>query len=138
MNGKPDISPGKAASPENIHLRQLSLTFMDIFYHQRDNSHPFIQKHLAPEFTRRNEFDGPSTKLPQKVSHSKPYQQIDVVPDIDKSGQKATVWCSKRDGGFAGGSRSLNQESVTILHWELRENVWVCVKMNTMTGVVGF
>ena len=138
MYGKQSLSSGNAASPEEAHLQQLSHTFLDLLYSQKDDSHPFFKKHLALEFARRNDFNNQITRLPQKASKSNHHQQMDIVPDMDKSGSKATVWCWRQDGGVTGDPTGLQQESVTTLHWEVREKVWICVKMATMTGLVGF
>lgn len=129
------------------HIQQLAFTFVDVLCNQKDMTHPFLQRHVAPDFQYKTDFRSEGHERRRRDSHLTSWQQmlqdmpnlymdmVDISPDVDKSGLRARTWCWKRDGSLKGG---LRKESVSVMSWELRDKVWVCVEINSMLGVVGF
>ena len=62
-------------------------------------------------------------------------EMIDIMPDVDESGREARTWCWKRQKDQEGTS---SRESVSVLYWELQDDTWICVKMMSLQGSVGF
>ena len=113
-----------------VYLKSLSSAILNVLCNRQDTDAPFLRQHLnAPlrEQFKSNDAFATISNLNMEM--------VDILPDVDESGQKARMWCLNRRAF----QKSLSRESVAVFYWELREHrVWVCVDIRIMSGGVGF
>lgn len=116
----------KAAPVTALYLKSLSSTLMNVLCNQQDIDTPLLRKHLTAPLRDRFKAD----KTFATMSHLE-MEMIDILPDVDDSGQNARTWCLNRRGF----QKSMSRESVAVFYWELREHmIWVCVDIKVISG----
>lgn len=126
------------------YLEELGADMLSILYTDRRSlDHPLIRKHMAANFSSKQDHDDDARSRTQQLAQWKAYLQrlpdlrfeiVDVAVHVHACGRKATMWALKRFAGLEGG---LCRESVSHIVWEMKDGVWVAVKVTMMRGVSG-
>ena len=155
------VAPDSEAdgNPTAAYLRSLARSMLVVLCNEKDLSSPLLKKHIASSFSTKQD-DHLNSKGRDdllalwadtvKLMPDYHAEIIDSVAEIHETGKKAKVWTFKRLSGLPGanmpGSRprrsevegGICKEGVTCMHWELRAQVWQCVRLKMMRGVSEF
>ena len=146
-------------NPTAAYLKSLTCTMLDILCNDKDLSSPLLLKHIAPSFAARQD-DRENSKSrdehlavwAEAVERMPNYRSdiIDSVTEIHESGRKAKVWTlkrlsgiptadlSERNGCMSGIQPGICKEGISCMNWELRGQVWMCVRLQMIRGVAEF
>ena len=132
-----------------VYLRSLSCKILHILCNDRDFSHALLRKHTSPSYSA--EEDGEYRRSSQDRDehlatwadgvNNMPGSSVEIIESlaqIHEGRRKAHVWTLRRLRGLPVHNNSgVCKESITIMHWELRDEVWVCVELKMLNGVPG-
>ncbi|KAK4546373.1 hypothetical protein LTR36_002050 [Oleoguttula mirabilis] len=126
------------------YLESLSQTLLYLLTNDKDISNPLLEKHLSPDFHSHKIDTAPFKGRAQHLSLWQ--REVGQVPNlrceiiscaakVHEDGRKAKVWTAKRLSGLPG---DICKEGVSIMKWERKGGVWMCVKWKMMRGVAEF
>ena len=133
---------GEAPTATEEYLKGLSITLLEIL-NNKNFEDPSI-KHLAPDIYSEHTADHQTVIATSRDDLVDAVQSmVAEIPDyhaefLDSGAKvtertgKGTVWVLRLLTGLSDG---LRRESVSVLHWELRDGEWLCTKHRGLRSI---